>query len=95
LALVNAYLGLALLVGMWCFWGRTAYRALNASAMAPIPGTTIRAVREGTRLKSVAGWSSEEQFEALSAAFAVLSAAQYDRLRDDACVLDVRPARDT
>jgi uncharacterized membrane protein len=32
LALVNAYLGLGLLVGMWCFWGRTAYHALNTSA---------------------------------------------------------------
>src|SRR5262249_39595820 len=32
LAFVNAYLGLGLLVAMWCFWGRTAYHALNRSA---------------------------------------------------------------
>lgn len=38
LALVNAYLGLALLVGMWCFWGRTAYHALNRSARVPDSG---------------------------------------------------------
>ena len=29
LALVNAYLGLALITGMWVFWGSFAYRALN------------------------------------------------------------------
>jgi uncharacterized membrane protein len=29
LALVNAYLGLALITAMWCFWGAVAYRALN------------------------------------------------------------------
>jgi uncharacterized membrane protein len=29
LALVNAYLGLALITAMWGFWGTVAYRALN------------------------------------------------------------------
>ena len=29
LALVNAYLGLALITAMWGFWGSVAYRALN------------------------------------------------------------------
>ena len=29
LALVNAYLGLALIPAMWGFWGTVAYRALN------------------------------------------------------------------
>ena len=29
LALVNAYLGLALITAMWGFWGSFAYRALN------------------------------------------------------------------
>ena len=29
LALVNAYLGLALITAMWVFWGSFAYRALN------------------------------------------------------------------
>jgi len=29
LALVNAYLGLALITAMWVFWGSVAYRALN------------------------------------------------------------------
>jgi uncharacterized membrane protein len=32
LSFVNAYLGLGLLVAMWCFWGATAYGALNVSA---------------------------------------------------------------
>jgi uncharacterized membrane protein len=36
-ALLNAYLGLALLVGMWCFWGRTAYHALIRSARVHDP----------------------------------------------------------
>lgn len=32
LSLVNAYLGLGLLVAMWVFWGAVAYGALNRSA---------------------------------------------------------------
>jgi uncharacterized membrane protein len=35
LALVNAYLGLGLLVAMWVFWGTVAYGALNRSAGLP------------------------------------------------------------
>ncbi len=49
LALVNAYLGLGLLVAMWCFWGRTAYHALNMSARLhnplyddPVDATPLR-----------------------------------------------------
>lgn len=49
LALVNAYLGLGLLVAMWVFWGTVAYRALNQSAAVPAHARSARAPRSARR----------------------------------------------